>query len=233
MRILIGLLASLVITLIIPAPAANAADADTAYVVTYFETAPPATSRALGLVRQLASASRKDAGSLRFEVLQRIGLPDQFVILEAWKDQGAHAAHAAAGHTRQFRERLQSLLRGPYDERPHVALGVGPVQALPASESAKSALFAVTHVDIVPTQRDAGAALVKQLSENGRNDPGNVRFEALTQASRTNHMTVVEIWPDRKSAAAHAMAAHKREFREKLLPMSGSLYDERFYKAVN
>lgn len=214
-------------------PAARAQDANTAYVVSYFEVNPAATGKALGLLRQLGTASRKETGNLRFEILQRIGQPDQIVILEAWKDKDAQAAHAAAVHTRQSREKLLSLLRGPYDERPHTALAVGPVQALPTSEAAKAALYAVTHVDIVPTQREVGIALVKRLSEDGRKDTGNVRFEALTQNSRTNHMTVVEIWPDRKAADAHGMTAHKREFREKLMPLSGSLYDERFYKAVN
>jgi quinol monooxygenase YgiN len=215
------------------APAARAADAGTAYVVTYFETVPTDTGKARSLLRQFAQASRKESGNLRIEILQRIGQPDQFVILEAWKDQDAQAAHAAAIHARQFRERLASLLRGPYDERPHTALAVGPVNALPASESAKAAVYAVTHVDIVPTQREVGTALVKRLSEDGRNDTGNVRFEALTQSSRTNHMTVVEIWPDRKAADAFGMAASKRDFREKLMPLSGSLYDERLYRTIN
>lgn len=224
---------ALAIGLSAAAPAARAADARTAYVVTYFETAPMDTGKARSLVRRFAQASRKEAGNLRIEILQRIGQPDQFVILEAWKNQDAQAAHAAAIHARQFREQLAALLRGPYDERPHTALAVGPVNALPESESAKAAVYAVTHVDIVPTQREVGTALVKRLSEDGRNDIDNVRFEALTQNSRTNHLTVVEIWPDRKAADAYGMAAHKRDFREKLFPLSGSLYDERFYKAVN
>ena len=38
---------------------------------------------------------------------------------------------------------------------------------------------------------------------------------------------------DRKALNAHAMAAHTRAFREKLSPMAGALYDERFYKALN
>lgn len=232
MRILMGVLANLAVMSLVT-PAAQAAEADTAYIVTYFETAPAAAAKAVGLLRELGKSSRKEAGNLRFEALQRIGQPDQFVILEAWKDKEAQAAHSAAAHTKKFRDALGSLLRAPYDERYHIALGVGPVQSLPASAAAKSAVYAVTHVDIIPPQRDAGIAMVKQLSEDGRRDKGNVRFEALTQANRTNHMTVVEIWPDGKTAAAHGVTAHKREFREKLGPMSGSLYDERFYKAIN
>jgi hypothetical protein len=29
------------------------------------------------------------------------------------------------------------------------------------------------------------------------------------------------------------MAASKRDFREKLMPLSGSLYDERLYRTIN
>jgi hypothetical protein len=29
------------------------------------------------------------------------------------------------------------------------------------------------------------------------------------------------------------MAAHTRAFREKLMPIAGALYDERFYKALS
>jgi quinol monooxygenase YgiN len=232
MRAVIFLLLNLSMISVGVIPAAHAQDANIAYVVSYFEVNAAATGKALGLLRQFGTASRKETGNLRFEILQRIGQPDQFAMLEAWKDKDAQAAHAAAAHTRQFREKLLSLLRGPYDERPHTALAVGPVQALPASEAAKAAVYAVTHVDIVGAQREVGVALVKRLSEDGRNDKGNVRFEALTQNSRTNHMTVVEIWTDRKAADAHGAAAYKREFREKLMPISGSLYDERFYTAV-
>lgn len=215
-------------------PLTQAADgADTAYIVTYFETAPASSGKALSLLRELGKASRKEAGSVRFEALQRHGQSDQFVILETWKDKEAQAAHASAAHTKQFREKLQPLLRGPYDERPHSALGVGPMQASPAGEAKKSAIYVVTHVDIVPKEKDVGVASVKQLSEDGRKDKGNVRFEALTQISRPNHMTVVEVWPDKKALEAHGTAGHKKAFREKLMPMSGSLYDERLYRGAD
>jgi quinol monooxygenase YgiN len=37
---------------------------------------------------------------------------------------------------------------------------------------------------------------------------------------------------NRKALDAHATAAHTRAFREKVLPMAGALYDERFYKVL-
>lgn len=233
MRIPLSVLLGVAIATSAAAPAARADDASTAYVVTYFETASADSGKARSLLRQFAQSSRKESGNLRIEILQRIGQPDQFVILEAWLDKDAHAAHTAAANMAQFREKLKPLLRGPYDERPHSGLAVGAVRAVPAGEARAAAVYAVTHVDIVPKEKDTGVAMVKQLAEDARKDAGNVRFDALTQASRPNHMTVVEIWSDRKAADGHGVAAHKKQFREKLMPLSGSLYDERFYKAVN
>ena len=199
-----------------------------AYIVSYFEVAPAAKDRTIELLRQVAKQSRQEAGNLRYELLQRVNQPDQFVVLEAWKDKESHAAHAAAEHTKQFRDKLQPQLRGPYDERPHTALEVGEVAAKPGND----AIFLVTHVDIVPKEKDVGVALTKELAATGRKSPHNVRFEALTQNSRPNHMTVVEIWSDRRSLEAHSVAAHMKQYREKLMPMSGSLYDERHYRAI-
>ena len=233
MRFLLSVLFGLAIMTPALAPAAQA-DANTAYVVTYFETVPTYTGQVRNLLRDLVRATRKEPGLLRVEVLQRIGQADQFVILEAWQDKDAQAAHGAAAHTKAFREKLEPLLRGPYDERPHTTLSVGPAKMTPTGGDAKtSMIFAVTHVDIVPKEKDTGVGLVRQLSERSRKDAGNLRFDALTQNSRPNHMTVVEIWPDKKSLEEHGISAHKKTFREKLMPMSGSLYDERFYRSIN
>ena len=212
-------------------PVAGAADSETAYIVTYFETAFADKDKVRGLARKLSDASGKEDGNLRFEVLQRIGQPDQFAILEAWKDKTAAAAHVDAQHTKQFREKIGALLRGAYDERPHTALNVVDVK-VPAAKS-RGGIFGVTHVDIVPTEKERGVNLVKEMAGNSRSDGGNIRFEALTQNSRPNHMTVVEIWKDKAASDANESTPHKIKFRETLTPMSGSLYDERFYRQIN
>ena len=216
------------------APVARADDANTAYVVTYFEAVPGYTGQVRNLMRDLARASRKEPGHVRMELLQRMGQPDQFVILETWKDKDTHAAHLGAAHTKQFRDKLQPLLRGPYDERPHTNLSVGAAKvSLGGGDARASTIYGVTHVDIVPKEKDTGLGLVKQLSETSRKDGGNLRFDALTQNSRPNHMTIIEIWSDKKSLEEHGITAHKRQFREKLMPLSGSLYDERLYRIIN
>ena len=91
----------------------------------------------------------------------------------------------------------------------------------------------MTHVDVIPTQRENGTAIVKQLADESRKDNGNLRFDVVTQVNRQNHFTLIEFWRDSQSAEAHSMAAHTRAFREKLAPASGALYDERLYSVLN
>lgn len=199
------------------------------YIVTYVEVMLTATAKGSALVRQFRDTTRTEAGNLRAEALQRIGLPHQFVLLETWKNQAAADAHAKAAATAQFRDRIKAIQNAPIDERVHFPLSVGPIPA----KGGGAAIAAVTHVDVIPPQRENGTAITKQLADDGRKDAGNLRFEAVTQTNRQNHFTVIELWRDRKAADAHSMAAPTRAFREKLAPASGALYDERFYKMLN
>jgi quinol monooxygenase YgiN len=203
------------------------------YIVTYFETIPADAPKAAEIARELAATSRKEDGNLRFEILQRVGQTDQFVILEAWRNKEAHANHAKAAHTTQFRQKLASLLRGPYDERPHGGLAVASPSEPIKTTGTTPPVFVVTHVDIIPPEKDKGIQAVKELVEASRRETGNLRFEALQQSNRPNHMTVLEVWESKQSVDGHGNAQHMKQFREKLMPMSGSLYDERFYRMLN
>ena len=199
------------------------------YVVAYFEVMPPSTTEAAVLLRQYRQASRTDTGLVGLEVLQQCARPDHFAIVETWQDQKSFEAHGSAMHTRALYERLQALHSSPYDERLHQGLAIG---AAPASRIA-GAIYAVTHADAIPSAKDDAVVLLKQLAEVSRHDDGARRFEVLQQRSRLNHFTIVEIWQDQKALEAHVMAAHTRQFRQQFQPMSGSLYDERLYQALD
>jgi quinol monooxygenase YgiN len=201
------------------------ADETGIFIVSYVEVAPAATEQAAALLRALSQASGNDSGSRRFEVLQRLDRPHHFAILEAWTDQKAQEAHAATEHVQRFRAALAPLSTAPYDERPHGGLVVG--QGVGAG-----GIYAVTHVDFIPPRKDDGIAALKALVEPSRAEAGNVRFDVLQQSSRPNHLTLVEVWKDKAALEAHAVTPHMKAFREKLLPMSGSLFDERIYAVV-
>jgi quinol monooxygenase YgiN len=216
-------------TVVLGVSSAAAADTASFYTVTYVEVVPPAATQAAAAVRQYADATRKDAGAVRVESLQRIDRPNQFVVLAAWTDQKAFEAHQAAASAKAFQGALQSLLASPNDQRLHQALSVDATTAArPAG-----ALYAVTHVDVIPPRKDDAVTALKQLAEDSRRDAGHVRFDVVQQTNRPNHFTVVEIWTTRASFDAHAMTPATRRFREQLAPMSGSLYDERLYQSLD
>jgi quinol monooxygenase YgiN len=87
------------------------------YVVTHIDTIPAPGSDGPSLLKRLADDSRKDEGNLRFDVWQHTMRANHFTVVEVWRDQKSLDAHAAAAHTRQYRETLQPLAGSPLDER--------------------------------------------------------------------------------------------------------------------
>jgi quinol monooxygenase YgiN len=55
-------------------------------------------------------------------VLQQIGAPNHFTLVEGWADRGAFEAHEASAAARALRAKLQPILGSPFDERLHHAL---------------------------------------------------------------------------------------------------------------
>ena len=208
--------------------APQAQDAGTIYVVSYIEAQPGAKVQAAALLRDYRDATRKEDGNVRAEVVQHATRPGQFVILAAWKDQKALDAHAAAASTKAFRDKIQDVRVSPQDDRIHTGLSVGPIDA----KSGGRNVFVVTHVDVVPPRKDDAVGLLKILGDTARKMDGNLRYEVVQQTNRPNHFTVIEIWKDRKAFDAHLAGNPIREFRDRLAPMSGSLYDERLYRAL-
>jgi quinol monooxygenase YgiN len=198
------------------------------YVVTYVDVMPSSVAAGATLLKQYRDAARKEDGSTRVAVLQEIGRQNRCAVIEVWKDKAARDAHAGAASTAQMHDKLKPIANAPYDERNNSGLYVGPAQG----GSAQGAVYAVTHVDVVPTSKDACMALLKDMRADTPKDAGNLRYDVLQQASRPNHFTVVETWADHKAADGHAMADHTRAFRDKLAPMAGALYDERFYEEL-
>lgn len=199
------------------------------YVATYVDVMPNSVAPGAALLQHYRDASRKEDGNLRFDVLQEIDRPNRFAIVEAWRDKAALDAHVKVAGTTQFRDKLKAIQNAPYDER--ITNGIYAGQG--KSPNRAGAIYVLTHVDVLPAGKDDCMAMLKAMSADTPNDPGNISYEALQQANRANHFTVVEQWADRKGLDGHAEAAHTRAFREKLSPLAGALYDERFYKALS
>ena len=62
---------------------------------------------------------------------------------------------------------------------------------------------------------------------------GNARYEVLQQTNRPNRFTVFEVWRSREAIDAQSMSAPMRDFRVTLSGMTGALYHERLYEALD
>ncbi|HZE59148.1 MAG TPA: antibiotic biosynthesis monooxygenase [Burkholderiales bacterium] len=201
-------------------------DVSPLYVATYIELRQSARDEGAALVKAYRDASRAAAGNLRAVAVQRMRRPGQFVVLSAWQNK---AAWDAAGEgMKAHREKLHAVRNAPADDRFHGALTVGPMD-IPA---AAGAVYGVTHVDVIPPQKDNAIVALKALGEANRVAAGNVRYDVVQQTNRPNHFTVVEMWRSRNDYEANSVSARQREFRDKLAQMTGALYDERLYEIL-
>ena len=192
------------------------------HIVTYVEVAPASAGRAADLARRWRDALRGQAGNVEAEALRRLEREGHLAVVSAWEDESSAEPRAGA-------PALEALLLSPPDERVHT-----PFSVTHGLEPAGAAgVWVLTHVDVIPPRKDDGVALLAHLAHESRRDPGCARFDVVQQVGRPNHLTLVEAWRDHAAFDAHAAAAHTRHFRARLAPMSGALYDERRYAALD
>jgi quinol monooxygenase YgiN len=212
----------------LPAAAAEVAAPGAVYRICYFEAAAPETAAVARLVGAFAAASHRQAGNLGFAALEEIGRPSRFAFFEAWHDEGAAAAHDSAASTAAFNDKIARMLVGPFEIRTFSGFSLAPARA----EGNAHAVYVLTHIDVFPPSKDLAAALVTALAAAGRKMPGNLRFDVLQMAVHTNHFALVEGWRDRHAFDASLTAAPTKQFRQKLTPLEGGLFDERLYRAL-
>jgi len=217
--------AALALIVFAAAPRSSSQSSNPAYVVTYIEVVPSSAPAAAQVLRDYGSAGQREDGSIAFSALQQIGRDNHFAILQVWKDPDAQRAHASSGAANQFRSRLQPMLIAPFDERLHSPMAT----STPQRSSYDGGVVVITHVDFEPESQTAGSRLVASICSESRLRPGNRRFDALTEIAKPNHKSLVEVWQTATEYEASIMAPSTRAFRESLLPLSGSSYDERLY----
>jgi len=87
-----------------PAIGAEPGGGNPVYVLTHVDVFPPGKDQTIDLLKQLADASRKESGNLRFDVLQQEGRANHLPLVEAWRDEGAERTCARRAHARVPRE---------------------------------------------------------------------------------------------------------------------------------
>jgi len=100
----------------------SAKNAGTVYVVTHVDVIPSGKDGAIAALKAISAEIAGDAGNVGYDVLQQFNHDNHFTVVEAWADRSALDAHAAALHTRKFRDQLAPLIGALYDERVYTAL---------------------------------------------------------------------------------------------------------------
>lgn len=203
-----------------------AAQVPPAYAVTYLEIKSGAVSAARKALGDYGAASRKEAGNLSFTVLEETGRGSRFAILETWASRAVLEQHYRAPSAAQMLAHLAGLRTAPDDRRIYAALYAA------APENHTGPIHVMTHVDVMPPFAAGCAQLLKAMRADTPGDHGNVAYDVLRQDHELNHFTVAEVWASRKDFEAHASATHTRAFRQKLLPMTGALFDERVFTEI-
>ena len=88
----------------------------------------------------------------------------------------------------------------------------------------------IAHVDVTPNPQVA--ACCASLAEASRQETGNLRFDVLQHTMRANHFTGDRSWRFTKALDAHVAAAHTKQYRDTLQPLTGSPLDERTFRSV-
>jgi len=226
MRFAAAFLGMALVTAMVTAPV-RPAEAQV-HVLTYLETGADSARAAADLLHKLRHDMRSQQGVLSDTMLVERGRPTRLAVLDAFPDKAAADAHAANPETQSFRGKVQPMLVAPPDVRHLAGLDV-KVQTKPGGPRA---VYVLTHVDVVPTFKAQTEAALKAVAAEARKDSACLRWDVLVQDNRGNHFTLVEVWRDIAAFEHYRSAPATVDFRQKLGPMQGALYDERLYDAV-
>jgi len=96
-----------------------------------------------------------------------------------------------------------------------------------------TSIYVITHIDIIPTNMQAGRELLLRYAVEVRNEPGLARFELLCQLYRPNHFETVAVWDSEAHYLTSLSAPVTLSYRERLHPLLGSPFDDRVHLLAN
>ena len=215
---------ALACAVVLAVPALHAQDT-TFYAVSYVETAAASAKDAASALRAFHDATVKLDGCISVEAYEQIGRPGHWVIVESWRDQKAFDGRDASVQQRLI-DSTKAIRVSGFDQRPYKTIAVAA--ARPGATG--NAVSVIAHVDVAPNP--AVAPMLARLAQASRQEPGNLRFDVLQHTMRANHFTVIETWRDQAALDAHLTAAHTKQYRDEVQPLTGSPLDERVFKAA-
>ena len=93
------------------------------YIVTHVDTfGGEKANEAAKLLQQYVADSKKDSGAVRIELVREPNRLNHFALIEVWRSRKDFEAHLDVAHSVAFRNKIQPILGGPFDERLHVLM---------------------------------------------------------------------------------------------------------------
>jgi quinol monooxygenase YgiN len=210
-------------------PALAQSPSEPVYAITYVCISTDWTLQGSGLLKQYREQSLKEPGVLEFAVMQEANRPDQFMIVEGWKDEAAFKAHEKGANVSTFNFTLEAIRTYPPSQ-----FVVRPFATAAAKPAPAGAVHMIEHVDIIPPRLVEVQPVLKALAEASQKEPRALRFDIYqVSAPRTNHFAIVGAWTDAMAYDAHEVSPHEKAFRAATVaPVRGNLYDQRLYKDI-
>jgi quinol monooxygenase YgiN len=104
-----------------------------------------------------------------------------------------------------------------------LALGAAPF----ATAQDEGPAFAVTYIEVGPSEIADTVALLRERAAASRAAHGNLRYDVLQRSGRPNHFAIIDAWASQADRDADIAARYTRNFRNALEPLLYSPYDER------
>jgi quinol monooxygenase YgiN len=195
-------------------------------VISFIEARHDAVERAKSLLLKYAGALRHGT-SVQVEVVEEIGQPQRFVMLETAPrlDDLAHSETAA----QPIMDSLIAALLAPLDRRVNRDFAAGP----PSSAGNSTRFYVIAHLDLVAPNQAQGEQMLRELVAAERQSPGNARATAWQQSEHPNHFNLVSAWKSAAEFNTFADGTAGRAFRSGIAGLTGSPYDERLYRRID
>ena len=205
-------------------------------VVGFLQVSPIAIPDTIEAMKRYRTSSLQEAGAKAIRLFEELARPERLMVIETWSDQASYDAHVAGPACTQLRTILQRVEIGAADIRLHRVLVANPSGSDHAVSQAKTAdpVFVMTHLDVPPPFfADLQGPLLSYVAAETK-APGLNSVQILQHvAPRQNHLTVLEAWESRAALDAQRSGSASIQFRNKIGPLLGALYDERLYRAVD
>ena len=200
-----------------------------AYLFNYVEVVPSAAAQAVTALKQYRDAARKEPGAIQIDLYQEKGQTQRFVVEEIWQNRSIAQEHGKSAASTALARTLTPIELGPLDVRVHqIHMATSPKAPNPND------VILISHVDVAGNNTLNLIRELNALWDATRNENGMVRYEILDEVPlHSNHFRIVEEWTNPAVWEAHDRAPQSQAYRDAILKMLGTPYDQRLYSVVN